>query len=259
MLHLPDAASAQTLGEAHSLKLAPKPDPRPRIALVIDDLGLDRTKFDQVNAWSDPVTIGLLPYGADAQAMADAVAARHEIILHLPMEPKRRLPDAGPDMVRRGAPAAVTRSLLTNLSKLKGYRGLNNHTGSAVTEDKAAMSVVLRELAARDLYFLDSRTSLRSVAAEAGRAAGAVVLESDFFLDGGPAPATEEQVRQHLALLKTRAEERGYAIAIGHPYPLTMRIVEDWMAAHRDEVRFVPLGHLAGEVRASRVSEEPGY
>lgn len=232
------------------LRLADRPDERPRIAIVIDDLGLDWARFRSVNNLPVPVTLGFLPYGSEAQAMLDGADPRHEAILHLPMEPHRRKEDAGPDMVRTGPAEDVRAGLHANLGKLSGYRGVNNHTGSKLTADAGAMEVILRELRARDLYFLDSRTTEAAKAKRLSRRTGASVLEADLFLDGNFGRGGAAHVRRQLRLAERIAERDGSVIAIGHPYPATIETLGAWAAEKGQRFRFVTTAELLAESAA---------
>lgn len=217
---------------------------RPRIAIVIDDLGLSRTAFARVNALPGPLTLAFLPYGEDAQGMLDAVRPVHEPILHLPTEPVARLDDAGPDMLRVGSAPSIRRALAKNLGKLSGYEGVNNHTGSRFTADPASMRVLLEELDARGLYFLDSVTAPRPVSARLAAANGYAVAARDVFLDddyeGGAAA-----VRAQLAEAERIALIEGQAIAIGHPYKATAAALGPWLVtAQARGFELVTVGEL---------------
>lgn len=225
---------------------------RPRIAIVIDDLGLSQAAFARVNALPGPLTLAFLPYGEDAQAMLDAVRSVHEPILHLPTEPVARTEDAGPDMLRVGSAPAIRRALAANLAKLSGFEGVNNHTGSRFTSDPAAMRVLLGELDARGLYFLDSVTAPRPVSARLAAANGYRVAARDVFLDddydGGAAA-----VRAQLAEVERIARAEGQAIAIGHPYKATAAALGPWLVtAQARGFELVTVGQLT-EGRAAPV------
>lgn len=203
---------------------------RPQIAIVIDDLGLDRAAFDAVNALPGPVNIAFLPYAPQAQEMIDATRPDHAVMLHLPMEPVARKQDAGPDPLLAAASAADIRATLArNLSRLSGYQGVNNHTGSLFTSQPHSMRVVLEELSARDLFFLDSVTTHRPVAAHLATVGDFRVVERDVFLDAGYPNVTPDTVKAQLARLEQRAIEQGRAIAIGHPYAVTLETLGPWL------------------------------
>lgn len=234
-------------GEQTTLRLPPREDDRPKVAIVIDDLGLDWRRFEAVDALPLPLTLGFLPYGVHAQAMLDSASPRHEPILHLPMEPRRDKSSAGPDMVSPGPPESIRASLTKNLRKLTGYRGINNHTGSRMTANRAGMTVVLKELAAAELYFLDSGTTGRPVAASLAEDTGAIVLQADLFIDGDQGRRGRPHAERQLDLLVHLARKNGSAIGIGHPYPETLAAIAGWAEDKSAAVRFVTVGELAEE------------
>ncbi len=202
---------------------------RPRIAIVIDDLGLDWGAFRQAEALPPPVTLSFLPYGEEAQAMLETVGQGHEIMLHLPMQPTIREEDAGPDMLRTGqGAAALSAALAKNLEKLRGYEGVNNHTGSLFTADAEAMRVVLEALDRRGLYFLDSITTPRPVALDLAEEAGWRVIERDVFLDTDR-KAGAPYVKKQLAQAEKIATVHGAAVVIGHPYEATLDTLGPWL------------------------------
>src|SRR3546814_6925467 len=81
-------------------------------------------------------------------------------MVHFPMEPSVASADPGPNALLRSLdPAEIERRLQWGLVRFDGYVGVNNHMGSAFTEDAKGMGIVLRELEHRGLMFLDSRTT----------------------------------------------------------------------------------------------------
>ena len=229
--------------------------PRPRIAVVIDDLGLDRAAFERVNRLPGPLTLSFLPYGTNAQAMLDDVRPVHEAMLHLPAEPLARTQDAGPDMLRVGPRAEIEAALDANLAKLSGYAGLNNHTGSRFTGDEDAMRALLAALDARGLYFLDSLTTPTPVARRLGAAEGWRVAARDVFLDDDYAGG-EAAVRAQLEAAERIARATGEAVVIGHPYRATVAALGPWLVtAQARGFELVTVGALA-EVQPPPVMAE---
>ena len=243
-------AAPSFTGRAPSrLGRAARPDGPPRIAVVIDDLGLDRDAFERVNALPGPLTLAFLPYGRDAQAMLDAARPVHEAILHLPMEPRTRVRDAGPGMLRVGSPRAIEAGLAANLGKLAGYAGVNNHTGSLFTADPEAMGVLLEALDDRGLYFLDSVTTPRPASLRLAAREGYRVVARDVFLDADYAGGGAA-VRAQLAEAERIARQTGQAVVIGHPYRATTQTLGPWLVtAQARGFELVTVGELAEEAR----------
>ncbi|MEM6913832.1 MAG: divergent polysaccharide deacetylase family protein, partial [Pseudomonadota bacterium] len=235
-------------------RLAPRYDERALLAIVIDDMGLDWARFRAVMAIDAPLTLSFLPYGKDAQAMLDIAADQHDVLLHLPMQPFGDL-DAGPDQVTLGKDAAVRRQVNNNLEKLTGYHGVNNHMGSRVTADRQTMRSVLDVLNDKGLFFLDSRTSTRSVSSDVAPLVGARVIENAHFIDGEAGRGGKREALRQLTLGAQVAKRDGSAVVIGHPYPMTIAALEAWLQT--DEAKSIKLVKLSTLLPESeQVSEQ---
>jgi uncharacterized protein len=215
-------------------------DARPMIAIVIDDLGIDRKHSARAVALPGPLTLSWLPYGQDIGRQAAAArAAGHEILLHMPMQPLGH-ENPGPNALTVDLPAdEVRRRLSADLALLPEAVGLNNHMGSRFTRDAQAMAPVIDEVKRRGLLFLDSRTSTASIAAEVAREAGVPYAENNVFLDNEP---TVEAVRARLAEAESIARRRGIAIAIGHPHEATLEALDAWLRSLGERgFRLIPI------------------
>ncbi len=206
------------------------PAPRPRIAIIVDDIGLDPDGASAALSLPGPVSYSILPYAKDIEWLAlRAARGGGDVMLHLPMEPEGD-EDPGPNALRSDmSRREFLRTLAWNLSRFDGYVGVNNHMGSKLTANWTAMNTVLAHIAHRDVYFIDSKTTNASVAFEAGAHLGAVVLARDVFLD--PTPGDKEEVRRQLKLVEQIAVETGYAVAIAHPRPETLSVLGPWLAS----------------------------
>ncbi len=170
---------------------------------------------------------------------------RREIILHLPMEPQGYPDnDPGPGALMVGMDEGEIDALLDrDLRGLPEVAGLNNHMGSAATSDPVTMSALMKVLKRRDLFFLDSLTTSRSVAyREAGRE-GVRALRNRTFLDYDL--DNPERIRKNLAVLVASARKRGFAVGIGHPHPVTAEVLaREIPRLQREGIRFVTLSEL---------------
>jgi hypothetical protein len=119
-------------------------------------------------------------------------------------------------------------TLERNLASFEGYVGVNNHMGSKLTQDAAAMQTTLAVLKGRGLFFLDSLTTGKSVAADAGAAVGATVYARDVFVDAG---AGAKAIAAQLALVERIAGETGFAVAIAHPRAETLDLLGPWLTS----------------------------
>jgi len=210
--------------------LTDDPGGRPMIAVIIDDMGVDRGRSARATRLPAAVTLSFLPY---AQALRRQVeAARrlgHELMVHVPMEPERRTADPGPNVLKTAETPDELRSRIDlALNSFTGYVGLNNHMGSRFTEDEPSMRVLMQEVSARGLLFVDSRTTARTVGAGTAREAGVPFAARDVFLDDDPAA---EAVDAALKRVEELARRNGSAIAIGHPRDATLDALEVWLSA----------------------------
>lgn len=239
----PDAMQPQAWMR-HAQASPANPGNLPLIAIVIDDLGVAPARVAAALALPAPMTMAVLPYAGDAAAVARrARLLGHEVLAHLPMEAANGQ-DPGPHaLLATLTPAAFAQNLQWNLSRLEGYVGVNNHMGSRLTQNSAAMGLLMAQLKQRGLLFLDSRTAKHTLGASTARAIGVTALERDVFLDN---VITPEMI--HIQLRKTEeiARRNGYAIAIGHPHPATTGALTQWAAGMEARgFRLAPLSAIA--------------
>jgi polysaccharide deacetylase 2 family uncharacterized protein YibQ len=195
-----------------------------RIAVVIDDLGGDLVTIDRLLSWKLPLAYAVLPFEPATAAVAARVRERGgELLCHLPMEPEAGI-DPGPGGLALGMdPGEIARRTRAAIARVPGASGVNNHMGSRLTTDRAAMRAMLGVVAELELFYLDSRTTAESVGEEVALEIGLPTARRDVFLDATPG---ERAVALELERLLALARERGAAIAIGHPQPATLDLLE---------------------------------
>ena len=139
------------------LDLPPLRGGRPAIAICMDDLGEDLAGTDRAMALPRPVALSFLPYAEATPFLAEEAERKgHDVLAHVPMEALSAT-DPGPMVLKAGAPDIVQR-LTWNLDRVPGLSGINNHEGSRFSEDEPSLIPVVKVLAARHLFFFDSRT-----------------------------------------------------------------------------------------------------
>ena len=205
----------------------PTIDGRPAIAVVMDDLGLNRRGTAALNRLKAPLTLSFLPYAGALEQQAEAGrAAGHELMLHLPMEPAGHEWPGPNALLSSLTPPDMASRLRAQLLSFGGFVGINNHMGSLLTAERGPMALVMAELRARGLLFLDSRTTAQSVAAAEARRAGVAHAVRDVFLDNETSLAA---IRRQLAVTEQIARRRGSAVAIGHPHDATIEALRGWL------------------------------
>jgi polysaccharide deacetylase 2 family uncharacterized protein YibQ len=231
-----DRSAAQTL----------KPSARTiLVAIVIDDLGQDLKPAQELLALPARITYAVLPGLAQSKKVAElARQNKRELLLHLPMEPKNRSMKASPGTLRSDmTPMDFLTTLSDDVASVPGAVGVNNHEGSALTENREAMKFLMAELKARELLFLDSLTSPRSIAFATAKEFGLKAAKRDVFLDNEGDNA--DYIAKQLEELARVAKERGRAIGIGHPHPATIAALRKWLPmASQQGIEIVSVSRL---------------
>lgn len=213
----------------------------PMAAIVIDDLGNLRRGGLRSIELPGPVTYAVLPHTPHGPELARlAHALNREVLVHLPMEATSRSPLGPGGLTATLARHQFERRALEAFDSVPHARGVNNHMGSRLTAMDRPMGWLMELLSVRDKWlFLDSRTTARTVAESKARELGVRTTFRDVFLDND---LDDEAIRRRFAELMAHAQAAGSAVAIGHPYPQTLRVLEEQLpeiSAHG--VRLVPL------------------
>jgi uncharacterized protein len=197
-----------------------------RLAIILDDLGSDRAAADAIFALPYPLTISVLPNHAHSTEIAEEAHRRGcEVMLHLPMQSVgNETPEAlelHPGMLADDIPVLFERMM----QSVPNATGVNNHQGSQATADPALMEELMPVLQKWNLFYVDSRTTAATVAYDTAQRLG---VPSGFrnvpFLDD---VVEVSAVRKQLELALHGAQEKGEAIAIGHPHHATLQALSE--------------------------------
>ena len=218
---------------------------RPRLAIIVDDLGHDAQTMRELLTLDLPLTFAILPEEPQSTTVATlAHQAGREVLIHLPMEPQGYpAVNPGRNALLVGAPAAELRDRFRHFREQVPFAvGGNNHMGSRFTEVPEAMAPVLGEMLQAGMFFVDSRTTSRSVAFDLARQMGLRAAKRDVFLDNvQDEAAISEQVHQLVKI----ARQHGQAIGICHPHAQTLAALRREAGSLRgQEVELVPVSRL---------------
>jgi len=215
---------------------------RPKIAIVIDDLGGENKISQELLRWDLPITFSILPFTPYSKTLAGEAHRRgKEIILHLPMEPR------GYPQVRAGEGVLLEEmdeaKLLQQLSKdieaVPHIKGVSNHMGSRLMEDPEKIRIVFSELKRRGFFFLDSRTTPQTVGLQVAQSVGLKAMERSLFIDHS---SNEEDIKQKLERLIQFSLSTGKAVGIGHPHPSTLKSLKEMIPKMKEKgIEIVPL------------------
>jgi polysaccharide deacetylase 2 family uncharacterized protein YibQ len=219
------------------------------VSIIIDDLGNSWSSGQRALDISDRLTFAILPHTPYSVRLATLAHSRgQEVMLHLPMasvHPRRPGPGAvNVNMSRQDFLDQVN----DDLAAVPYISGVNNHMGSQVTPSTRHMEWLMQDLERRGgLFFVDSRTTANSVAMFVARENGLPSVKRDVFLDNDRSPeAIHKQFRRLLRL----SRQRGWAVAIGHPHPQTLAMLEaELPKLEAMGVRLVPVSRLIHQLR----------
>ena len=197
-----------------------------RLAIVIDDLGYQAMPA-ALSGLPAEVSISILPDTPyDLETARLARQQQRDTLLHMPMQPLRSAPLEQTTLTAAMSKRELQQTLRHALSRVPDAVAMNNHMGSALTQNSQAMAWVMAVLDEQGVSFLDSRTTAKSVALKQARAQGVPALRRHIFLDHFQ---TREFVHRQLTQAVRRARQKGYAIAIGHPHPVTLASLEEFL------------------------------
>ncbi len=228
--------------------LATSPVYAGKLAIVIDDVGYRPTQENQVLQMPAAISVAVLPNAPHAHEMATRAHQRgHEVLIHLPMAPLSKQP-LEKDTLRPNMSAdEITRIIRDAVSKVPYAAGMNNHMGSAMTSSLPGMQKVMQMLDHYNLYFLDSMTIAGSQATRASAGTRVRVIKRRVFLDDSQ---NDADIRRQFSRAVRLARRDGIAIAIGHPHPSTVRVLQQMLAALPADVTLVRPSQLLNESQA---------
>ncbi|MEA2093247.1 MAG: divergent polysaccharide deacetylase family protein [Pseudomonadota bacterium] len=240
------AAEEHGTAESHT-------DPRPSIALIIDDLGNRREQGRQAVSLPGPVACAFLPYGHFTRQLAQqAHTSRKEVMLHLPMQAADHPPLDKGELTLDMTQHQFMEALQQDLAVIPHVSGVNNHRGSLLTRHPGHMAWLMQGIGQHGaLFFVDSRTTPATVASQLAGEYDIPSIERKVFLDNvRSADAVVEQFRRLLNI----ARREGTALGIGHPHPETLAVLTQELGLLDDyNIQLVPVKRLI-EINKERKS-----
>ena len=230
----------------------------PRVAIIIDDLGYHHANGKRAIELPGPVSYSFLPGAPRARSLAEqAHASGRDVLLHLPLQAAGGQGPGEPseihiDMSRERLGQVLGQAL----DSVPHAIGINSHRGSLLTRHPGHMQWLMEEISTYgNLFFIDSYTHHGSVALQVAEETGVPAMRRHVFLDPDPSPET---VTREFERMKRLAQQRGRVIAIGHPYPSTLELLERELPRLADEgIELVPISDLVPGPDAGSERVEP--
>ncbi len=216
-----------------------------KLAIVIDDFGYRPSQENQILQMPSAISVAVLPNAPHAREMATkAHQSGHEVLIHLPMAPLSKQPLEKDTLRPEMSSAEIERIIREAVQDVPYAVGLNNHMGSAMTSSLFGMQKVMQALDQYNLYFLDSMTIAGSQSTRAAAGTRVKVIKRRVFLDDSQ---NEAQIRQQFTRAVRLAQRDGSAIAIGHPHPTTVKVLQQMLPTLPADITLVRPGQLLNE------------
>lgn len=216
-----------------------------KLAIVIDDVGYRPVEENKVLQMPAAISVAVLPNAPHAREMATkAHQGGHEVLIHLPMAPLSKQPLEKDTLTPDMGSEEIARIVRDASSKVPYAVGLNNHMGSKMTSSLSGMQKVMQVLNQYNYYFLDSMTIGNSQSVPAAQGTHVKVLKRRVFLDDSQ---SEASIREQFTRAVKLAQRDGYAIAIGHPHPATVRVLQQMLPSLPGDITLVRPSQLLNE------------
>lgn len=213
-----------------------------KLAIVIDDIGYHPKEDAAIFAMPREISVAIIPAAPHARERNQAANAQgRDILIHLPMQPVSaiKIEEGG---LHLGMSADQVMNRVDTAKQIVTYAiGMNNHMGSAATADRTLMTYLMQALHTQKLFFLDSRTTGKSVAGKIAKEQHVYALERHIFLDDSN--DLSDVQRQFQSAIQY-ARKHGTAIAIGHPRKNTISVLQAGLRHLPDDIQLVGMGSL---------------
>ena len=226
------------------------------IAIVIDDFGNNSKGTEEMLNLPIKFTgavMPLMPYSDEESQRLKAMDK--EVILHQPMQAHTGSRSwLGPVPILSDMSMEETiQQFNQNVDSLNPI-GFNNHMGSLITEDKEKMQAILSIAKSKNMFFVDSVTTSKSVAEKAANEIGVPYIKRDVFLD-----STQDisKIKDNIYKTAKIADEKGYALAIGHVGAeggvCTAQALKDtYKQLQNKNYQFVTVSELLSKIKSSQ-------
>lgn len=220
---------------------------RKELAIVIDDFGNNMKGTEEMLNLPVPITVAIMPFLSTSKE--DAIRAHkkgHEVIVHLPLEPKKGKKSwLGPGAITTDLSDEEIRKRVKDAIESIPYAvGMNHHMGSKATEDKRVMRIILEECRNHSLYYLDSKTTSKSVIKDLAEELNVPYLENGLFFDH---IYTSQYITKQASRLAKKLDTEQEFIAIGHvgvSGPAVVSVLKEYIPVYQKDADIVPLSTL---------------
>ncbi|PZE19994.1 divergent polysaccharide deacetylase family protein [Paenibacillus xerothermodurans] len=244
------AVASAALVSLWVIPAAAEPDvaPRKSVTIVIDDFGNDMLGSKEMMELPAPFTAAVMPFLPTTRRDAEwAHRLGHEVLVHMPMEPVRGKKSwLGPGAITTDlSDEEIRRRVMAAVEDVPYAVGMNNHMGSKVTADERVMRVILQVCKEKNLVYLDSRTTAKSVVESVAKELGVRTAENHIFMDS---IYSRRHIAKQAAKVKKHLSKHDETVVIGHvgpPGKNTAAVLRQLIPDLQQAARFTPVSELA--------------
>ena len=225
---------------------------RKNLAIVIDDLGNNMKGTEEILGLPINLTVAIMPFLTTTREDAELAHHNgHEVIVHLPMEPKHGKKSwLGPGAITTDlSDSEIRKRVEAAIKDVPHADGVNHHMGSKVTEDERVMRIVLQVCKENGLFYLDSKTTDKSVVSKLAMEMNVPFLENNLFFDD--VYTTKHITKQANVLVRSLVNADQF-IAIGHvgiSGPMMVEVLKQYIPVYKKEANIVSLSDLIPEFK----------
>ncbi|MEA3316145.1 MAG: divergent polysaccharide deacetylase family protein, partial [Campylobacterota bacterium] len=196
---------------------------KPKLIIIIDDVTTQR-QIDKIKDIGYPVNMSFLPPIPRHKYSAKITKNLDYYMIHLPLEASSYKNNEDKTLLITDSYETIENRIKELKELYPNAKYINNHTGSKFTGDTESMDKLLRALKKYNLIFVDSRTTAKSVVKDVAKKYGMQVFSRNIFLDN---KKDKEYITKQLKRAIKISKKHGSAIAIGHPYSITISTLKD--------------------------------
>lgn len=230
-----------------TLTMSNKKAIKPKIAMIITNLGLSRLPTELAINTPKEFGLGFLPYTSSLKSLLyKAQENGHEIYLYLPLEMESSSDNPGKHALM------INQSLEENISRLeillnsfKKYEGVYSSYREKVSSNSELMNAIFEKIKHKNLIFILGKNNNTSTLHYSQNKVG--VISANIVIDK---ELDREKILHNLELLVTAAKENSSALGYIQGYALTIEIINEWLPTlKKNNIELVP---------ASELMKEPG-
>ena len=231
-----------------------EPLSQPVISIIIDDMGNQYKTGYRAVTLPGAVACAFLPRVPFTHQLAVmAHSYNKEVMLHAPMQAK------GNNLLGPGgltvdmSQEQFLKTLREDIEAVPHVMGISNHMGSLLTEHPDHMVWLMGEINRHgNLFFVDSKTTTKSIASRVAGDFDVPNIERDVFLDNVlETPYIDKQFKKLIKI----AKRKGSAVAVGHAYHPTLAYLEKALPElEKQGIKLIPLSHMIEHRKRSKPS-----